>query len=83
MAKSSSPHLSPTPGQNLRWAPLATHPQTQGAWEVHFYHSLCPVLLPLPALHRCPSLTNVLLTKLQLSACFQRALSATEGESLQ
>lgn len=46
-------------------------------------HSLCPVLLPLPALHRCPSLTNVLLTKLQLSACLQRALSATEGESLQ
>lgn len=40
--------------------------------------SLCPVLLPLPALHRRSSLTNVPLTKLQLSARFQRALTATE-----
>lgn len=40
--------------------------------------SLCPVLLPLPAFHGCSSLTKVPLTKLQLSACFQRALTATE-----
>lgn len=65
------------PHRPLQWATYARGLGFVGPASQH-QHPPCATLLPLPDL-----LLPDLLAKLQLSTCFQKALSATERESLQ